>query len=658
MNDITLKGYKRNSPYVNSDKLIIDSNNITMKNVDFPIYAKTDLGESKIMYPNKNYHFKSQKVMEIPIHKILNNHFEKYNFTKEEINNFKKEFTDLDENLKSKVLNHISDIGNQSGKMQYMQPYSGDYYFPEDESVTEYPLTQLGGNSIQNIDSKFIYFNDGKKLPISEYESNYVNKLPDLNKNKYDTDERRKTSKLVQDVNSYINQSKIKDTDNGIKSKGFKQDFVEGVGINQLPKESSSSFLEDLVNGFGEPFGLKYNKNFFKSKTPNTQSSAKMKWEMSVGDDNFYTDTKGQRWKKDSAGKMSLIQSNLTPATNPVLSTDQYSGNVADKSKPKLKFNPQKSQVQTVEQKVNQPLNLGKTSFNQKAPDEFTEFDGVTPTVNPIKSKVQYNFSDANIANRTANTFGKKMNDISVLDPRIFKRDEKGNIMDDNQSNEDWQKIVDINPDSPFEYLPMLQGYTNAMYQDQQYRGAANIRGGLTPEIDIRGAIQAIDNELKDGLRNVNLNSTAGQAIAAQLQSNASKSKLNVINEAAVKNAQIMGQNNMSEANRMNQQAQMQNQYDAQYYDNILRSKSASTQEKQKAINALLSRKDQKTAFKTNLALATMPYNNFQIKDNALMRNMKAQFFAPEVNPKKIEEETGKKKQTGGFGSKFKFKTY
>jgi hypothetical protein len=35
-------------------------------------------------------------------------------------------------------------VGNQSGEMQYMEPYSEDYYFPNDEDVTEYPVYQRG----------------------------------------------------------------------------------------------------------------------------------------------------------------------------------------------------------------------------------------------------------------------------------------------------------------------------------------------------------------------------------------------------------------------------------------------------------------------------------------------------------------------------------
>lgn len=71
---ISTEGYKKNSPDLNNDYNIIPSNNITMKDVEFPVLGIDDLGNSKIMYPNKDYKFKGNYVTEIP----LRNRIKKY----------------------------------------------------------------------------------------------------------------------------------------------------------------------------------------------------------------------------------------------------------------------------------------------------------------------------------------------------------------------------------------------------------------------------------------------------------------------------------------------------------------------------------------------------------------------------------------------------
>jgi hypothetical protein len=64
---ISTEGYKKNSPDLNNDYNIIPSNNITMKDVEFPVLGIDDLGNSKVMYPNKDYKFKGNYVTEIPL---------------------------------------------------------------------------------------------------------------------------------------------------------------------------------------------------------------------------------------------------------------------------------------------------------------------------------------------------------------------------------------------------------------------------------------------------------------------------------------------------------------------------------------------------------------------------------------------------------------
>ena len=64
---ISTQGYKRNSPDVEQPYNIIQSGDITMKGVDFPVVGIDNLGNKKIMQPGKNYKFKGSSVIEMPL---------------------------------------------------------------------------------------------------------------------------------------------------------------------------------------------------------------------------------------------------------------------------------------------------------------------------------------------------------------------------------------------------------------------------------------------------------------------------------------------------------------------------------------------------------------------------------------------------------------
>lgn len=62
--DVTQKGYKRNSPYVNNKQNIINSGRITMKGVDFPVHGVDEYGNEQMMFPNGEYSFPGNQVTE------------------------------------------------------------------------------------------------------------------------------------------------------------------------------------------------------------------------------------------------------------------------------------------------------------------------------------------------------------------------------------------------------------------------------------------------------------------------------------------------------------------------------------------------------------------------------------------------------------------
>jgi len=61
------EGYKSDSPDVNNPFNIIDSGNITMEGVDFPVMGTDNLGNSQMMMPGMNYQFPGDQVFEIPM---------------------------------------------------------------------------------------------------------------------------------------------------------------------------------------------------------------------------------------------------------------------------------------------------------------------------------------------------------------------------------------------------------------------------------------------------------------------------------------------------------------------------------------------------------------------------------------------------------------
>ena len=61
------EGYKSDSPDVNNPFNIIDSGNITMEGVDFPVMGTDNLGNSQMMQPGMNYQFPGDQVFEVPM---------------------------------------------------------------------------------------------------------------------------------------------------------------------------------------------------------------------------------------------------------------------------------------------------------------------------------------------------------------------------------------------------------------------------------------------------------------------------------------------------------------------------------------------------------------------------------------------------------------
>ena len=65
----SIEGYKSNSPDVNNPYNVIDSGDITMEGVDFPVMGTDNLGNEQMMMPGANYQFPGDQVFEVPMAK-------------------------------------------------------------------------------------------------------------------------------------------------------------------------------------------------------------------------------------------------------------------------------------------------------------------------------------------------------------------------------------------------------------------------------------------------------------------------------------------------------------------------------------------------------------------------------------------------------------
>lgn len=70
---VSNSGYKNNSPDKNQKSLLIPSNRITMKNVKGPVFGQDNLGNTQMMYPDGEYNFPGDYVIEHPMFQVGGN---------------------------------------------------------------------------------------------------------------------------------------------------------------------------------------------------------------------------------------------------------------------------------------------------------------------------------------------------------------------------------------------------------------------------------------------------------------------------------------------------------------------------------------------------------------------------------------------------------
>lgn len=67
MKNLSIEGYKKNSPDKDRPYNVIPSGDITMEDVEFPVLGIDNKGNKKLMKPGKNYEFPGDIVLEFPM---------------------------------------------------------------------------------------------------------------------------------------------------------------------------------------------------------------------------------------------------------------------------------------------------------------------------------------------------------------------------------------------------------------------------------------------------------------------------------------------------------------------------------------------------------------------------------------------------------------
>jgi hypothetical protein len=93
-----------------------------------------------------------------------------------------------------------ADTGEYLGDMQPGQQYKFNA-----TNILEEPIyAQKAGavnKNIVKVDKSFVYFTDGTKMPVQQFKAEYTDNMENLNRNAYDTEQRRETAKFINQFN-------------------------------------------------------------------------------------------------------------------------------------------------------------------------------------------------------------------------------------------------------------------------------------------------------------------------------------------------------------------------------------------------------------------------------------------------------------------------
>jgi hypothetical protein len=459
---------------------------------------------------------------------------------------------------------------SDTGDMQYMDPYSGEYEF-QGSSVMEYPMAQAGV-SLKSIQERY-----SKKLNIP------VSKLPKDAQGMYN---------LIT-----INANRLKDpsfeaqakTLLPAKSTEVKSGLARVWDAFTAPVSNKPKAGQPLVTNTQttpgisnwnsmDPFRAKNNIPIKRAPKGSTPAAKTTKGEMFKPLDGS-EDWVG-KWEKFLVSK-NLIEGDHTYTVDEIDDKvyDYVKANpnefkdVASVNDPALNKNLTDGRYHTVHQSFLPPNASGRIPFGAPSFDEaMADSDNM-----PAPSQTPFVPSGKN-------AIEQDLNPEYTGDIRDMPTGKAVSIPQ--QAKQLKNKQFKFNLNNPFESFANNMAVTQAFSPAAlPYMEQVRINAAQAPLIDERKYIQEINNAFEPVKSNVNPNSTTGMAYLASLAGQQATKVTEVLNNVNSQNAQITAQNQAARVQAANQEFAANERSRANYYDQFLQGQAARDSGIQSAMN-------------------------------------------------------------------------
>lgn len=481
---------------------------------------------------------------------------------------------------------------SDTGDMKFMSPYSGEHEF-DGNSVMEYPIGQIG-ISLKELKEKY-----AKKVGID------VNKLPQ------NIDKQGLLNLALINQKKLNDESFIEELKNEINPKKEGRFLSNGLEYNKIFKNKNPSFNRELKEVVVKAKKLEPLKNSsFTDQMSGNYIPKDIVKQQSFQQKGIFNPGKGwnEQWRNSglipknvwdglsNAQKQDFVHGLHDLNGDGILQPNENINGVSNNYLKRTSFDDGKIGNET---KKLLPTNLPKRKIDSSkwSANMFT----ATPEENDIQSALETPPNQTVSSNGIpigAFEIGKNYSNDAV-NSTSRKDDEK------NQDNVSYQSNRGIN-----RFFDGI-GLSRALQpQALPYRALARVKSSLIPNIDVNPYLQEVDNSLEQAISNVNMNSTVGMAYGSGLLAEGLKQKRNLQNQINQQNQQISAQNQQAVTQALNQERQMQNQYDSNYYESFLQGSAARDTDITQALNQI--RLDENSSIKEDNQIeslkAMLPY--------------------------------------------------
>jgi hypothetical protein len=497
---------------------------------------------------------------------------------------------------------------SDEGDLQYLEPYSGLYKF-KGNSVTEFPAQS--GVDINSL--KLAY---AKKLNLDINKLNHIKTAKDLynlalmNNFRFKDDNFIKLIKETIDLEKKIGEQEdfkinIPKNDSPERKEWLDnwEKFLVNQGILDGDKNYSvdeiGNYIYDYVNTHRDQF-----KNVFKTNIPVTQAPAGT---TPKDKPKIISSQKSNKTKKGYEPSINSDSWNNAWRESGLIPPTVWDG-LTNKQKQDFVFD-------FADKDGNKQIDNSEIpNFSDKYNSRDKFVDGIigkrTVQILPPPINRLPIYAEDYQENGLLKPIGPKQIDISI--------DKNKNSIADNFENElptpkageslstssekSKLKNFKFNFNNPFRSLANNVALTKAFSPAAlPFLQQSRIKSTEIPLIDERAYIQQINDVFNPIKRNINANSTTGQAYLANLAGQEAKQVNDTLNDIAGKNQQIMAQNNANRVQAINQEFAGNEAARANYYDQYLQNSAARDAGINEVLNQIAQQKDREIAMNNSL---------------------------------------------------------